>query len=140
MKLSQLFERDETAWLEKMSELVKERRFDRIDHKNLSEYLQDMAIRDRREVLSRLRVLLTHALKWDQQPRKRSRSWQSTISHQKFELADILESRTLKNHALEVLAKAYAGAVKQAAQETGLSEERFPKECPYTLDRLLSDD
>jgi hypothetical protein len=121
-----------------MSQLVKERRFDKIDAKNLSEYLQDMARRDRREVLHRLTTLLTHLLKWDYQPRKRSRSWQLTITDQRDEVEDLLESQTLKNHALEVLPKAYARAAKYASQETGLAEEKFPPECPYSLDEILS--
>jgi hypothetical protein len=139
-KLARLYLEDETAWLELMSQLVKERRFDKIDHKNLSEYLCDMAIRDRREVLSRLTTLLAHRLKWDFQPRKRSRSWALTLLEQQDELEQVLESQTLRNHARDVLAKAYAKAVRRAMKETGLAENRFPEECPYTLDGLLSDE
>jgi hypothetical protein len=62
--LSTLFEQDETAWLEIMADLVSKKRFKEIDHRNLSEYLTDMAIRDRREVKSRLVMLLSHLLKW----------------------------------------------------------------------------
>jgi hypothetical protein len=140
MKLSRLYEADETAWLEKMAQLVKERRYDRLDHKNLSEYLLDMAKRDRREVFNRLAMLLTHLLKWQYQPRKRSRSWSTTIKDQRYELQDLLDSQTLKNHAQEILAKAYQRAIMRAAGETGLAEAKFPKECPYTLDELLSTD
>ncbi|MBY0524814.1 MAG: DUF29 domain-containing protein [Gemmataceae bacterium] len=138
MKLSQLFEADETAWLEQMSGLIKERQFSKLDYKNLQEYLFDMAQRDRREVMSRLTVLLTHLLKWDFQPRKRSRSWQATIAEQQHELQDELESKTLRNHALEILPKAYERAVKRAAIETGLAVRRFPPECPYSLDDVLT--
>jgi hypothetical protein len=53
-------------------------------------------------------------------------------------LQDIFESETLKNHAREVLASVYARAVKQAAKETGLAEDKFPAECPYSLDDVLS--
>ena len=60
-----LYVQDETAWLEHTAGLVAQRRFDEIDHENLSEYLADMARRDRRDVLSRLTVLLAFLLKWD---------------------------------------------------------------------------
>src|SRR5947209_14789070 len=96
-QLSRLYWEDETAWLERTAQLVKERRFDEIDDRNLSEYLNDMASRDKREVLSRLKILLAHRLKWDYQPRKRSRSWELTIIEQRDELEDILESKTLRN-------------------------------------------
>ena len=139
MKLARLYEADETAWLEQMSKLISERRYDELDFRHLSEYLLDMAKRDRREVLHRLTTLLVHLLKWEHQPRKRSRSWQATILTQRHELQDLLESRTLENHAREILPKAYARAIKEAAAETGLVPERFPQECTNTLDELLGE-
>jgi hypothetical protein len=60
--------------------------------------------------------------------------------NQQYDLADELESKTLKNHALEVLPKAYSRAAKLAARETRLSEESFPNECPFTLDEILSEE
>ena len=47
-----LYERDETAWADLTARLVDERRWDEVDADNLSEYLRDMARRDRREVHS----------------------------------------------------------------------------------------
>ena len=47
--LPSLYHEDETAWLESMAHLVAERRFDEFDWDHLSEYLSDMARRDRRE-------------------------------------------------------------------------------------------
>jgi hypothetical protein len=140
MKPSTLYEVDETAWLEEMSRLVKERRFDQLDTENLSEYLHDMAIRDRREVTNRLTTLLAHLLKWDYQPKKRTKSWTKTIRVQRQELEGLLESKTLRAHAEEVLPKVYAKAVKRAADETELAASEFPKDCPYTLDEILADD
>src|SRR3977135_2983878 len=103
-----LFERDETAWLELMPHLAAEGRFAEMDHSNLSEYLADMAKRDRREVSSRLVTLLTHLLKWEHQPDLWTGSWQGTILEQRRELRKLLESGTLHNHALSVLTEAYA--------------------------------
>jgi hypothetical protein len=140
MKLSRLYTADETAWLEKSASLIGEGRYDELDYKHLEVFLWDMAKRDKREVTSRLTTLLTHLLKWDYQPRKRSRSWQVTILTQRDELEDALESKTLKNHAEEVLPRAYARAVVRAAAETGLSEKKFPEECPYSLDEVLAFD
>jgi hypothetical protein len=140
LPLSVLFEQDETAWLETMSQLAAEGRFAEIDYTNLSEYLADMAKRDRREVLSRLIALLTHLLKWHYQPEHRSGSWRGTILEQRRELRELLESGTLHNHAISTLDKAYASACKQAAAETGLVRETFPIECTWDLEALLADD
>ncbi|HKM81947.1 MAG TPA: DUF29 family protein, partial [Candidatus Acidoferrum sp.] len=62
--LPALYERDETAWLEAMAELARDGRAEDLDLGHLAEYLFDMARRDRREVESRLAVLLSHLLKW----------------------------------------------------------------------------
>jgi Domain of unknown function DUF29 len=136
--LATLYEQDETAWLEQTANLVAERRFEDIDLPHLSEYLSDMARRDRREVVSRLRTLLTHLLKWDYQPEKRGRSWQATIHTQRRDLGDLLDSGTLRRHAEEVLTEAYRDAVEQAAIETGLPETTFPASCSMSLDEALT--
>ncbi len=132
-----LYVEDETGWLELTSRLVADRRFDEVDAESLSEYLSDMAIRDRREVMSRLVVLLTHLLKWEHQPMKRSASWNLTIIGQKNELEDIFESRTLRNHAEAILEKAYGRARLMAAGQTGLPESTFPAKCPFDLDAIV---
>jgi hypothetical protein len=135
-----LYDRDETAWLEAMSRLAAQGRYAEMDHANLSEYLSDMAKRDRREVASRLVTLLAHLLKWEHQPAHRSGSWQGTIVEQRRELRKLLESGTLHNHALAVLAECYGDAIRQAAAETALPRETFPVDCPWDLDALLTDD
>ena len=134
-----LYEADETAWLETAADLIRQGRFDEIDCATLAEYLMDMAKRDRREVFSRLVVLLAHLLKWTYQPDHRSGSWRGTILEQQRELRQLLESGTLRNHALAVFADAYADARKQAAAETGLARAAFPQECAWDLDSVLAD-
>src|SRR3989442_6064486 len=129
LDLSVLYERDETAWLEAMSALAASRRYAEMDYVHLSEYLADMAKRDRREVFSRLVVLLAHLLKWRHQPEHRSGSWRGTIRTQRRELRLLLESGTLSNHALSVLRDAYFDARRQAADETELALDLFPSEC-----------
>src|SRR5262245_17032751 len=138
--LAQLYLDDETAWLEETARLVAERRFHDLDVEHLSEFLFDRARRDKREVLSRLTTLLVHLLKWDHQPGQRSNSWQATIAVQRDELGDLLESATLRNHAHEVLGKAYQRALRRASLETGLAEDSFPSECPFTIEAALGEE
>jgi hypothetical protein len=134
-----LYHEDETAWLETMARLLAESRFDELDYAHLSEFLSDVARRDKREVLSRLAVLMAHLLKWDRQPDQRSNSWRATIVVRRQELQDLFESRTLFHYAQEVLAKAYARAVAQASVETGVPEGSFPADCPFPLDAILGE-
>ena len=140
ISLPELYDEDETAWLEEMSRILSERRFHELDAENLSEYLLDMSRRDKREVLSRLTKLLVHLLKSEHQTERRSNSWRATIASQRNELKDLLESKTLLNHAAQVLGKAYGRAVKQAALEAGFDEQLFPAECPFSLNHILGDE
>ncbi len=140
LPLSLLYERDETAWLDVMSALAADGRLAEMDHLNLSEYLAAMAKRDRREVWSRLVVLMTHLLKWDRQPERRGGSWLATILLQRGELRQLLDSGTLDNHAVVTLLEAFADARKRAAAETELPRDQFPTDCPWTVDALIADD
>ena len=139
ISLEMLYEQDETAWLEAMAQLIRSGRLDQLDYTNLARYLEDMAWRDRREVTSRLSILIAHLLKWRHQPKKRFRSWMGSVEIQRQELAELLESKVLRNHAGAILEKAYANGIKQVVAETGLPESIFPGACPFSLDALLSE-
>lgn len=139
MATAALYDVDETAWLELTADLIRSGEFVEIDLDTLADYLTEMARRDRREVFSRLVVLLAHLLKWEHQPDRRSGVWSGTLLEQQRELRQLLESGTLRNHALEVFADAYADARKQAAAETGLPRTVFPEECRWDLEAALAD-
>ena len=53
---------DEVAWLEQSASLIRQGQLSRLDVAHLAEYLEDMAKNERREVRSRLVVLLAHLL------------------------------------------------------------------------------
>ncbi len=139
-RLPVLYEQDETAWLEAMSVLAAEGRVAELDHRNLSEYLADMSKRDRREVFSRLVVLLTHLLKGEYQPEQQTASWRGTIRAQRRELRQLLESGTLRNHAESVFSDAYAEAREQAADETALRVGTFPGVNPWSLVEVMGEE
>ncbi len=138
LALPQLYQADETAWLEAMAELIEAGEYSELDYTNLREYLSDMARRDRREVESRLITLLLHILKWEWQPEHRSRSWHGSILEQRQELDGLIGRGVLRNHAEAVLAEVYQKAVARASTETGLPPADFPAECRYTLDEVLA--
>lgn len=136
--LAALYLADETAWLEQTADLARAGRLGEVDPAALAEYLTDMANRDRREVFSRLVVLLAHLLKWEHQPDRRSGSWRGTIREQRRELRQLLESGTLRRHSEAVFADAYAEARGQAADETDLPAGTFPTDSPWDLDGALT--
>jgi hypothetical protein len=137
-ELASLYLADETDWLDRMAALIREGRYEELDFAHLQEYLTDMANRDRKEVSSRLKVLLTHLLKWDYQPDARTRSWLLSILAQRDELETDVAGGVLRAHALVTLPKVYGKAVRNVVAETGLPESTFPSDCPYTLDDAMT--
>ncbi|MGL6097255.1 MAG: DUF29 domain-containing protein [Fimbriiglobus sp.] len=137
--LADMYTSDEVAYLDETAALLRAGRLDQIDPDTLAEFLTDMANRERRELFSRLVVLITHLLKWEHQPDRRSSSWTLTIREQRRMLEMMLESRTLRKRAADVLAAAYEAGRGDAAAETGLPLSTFPAECPWGVDALLND-
>src|SRR2546430_12756639 len=77
--LSQLYESDETAWLEAMAELIRQDRCGELDYPHLGEYLSDMARRDRRVGESLPATPLAHVLEWEPQPAQLLQSMRASI-------------------------------------------------------------
>ncbi len=139
-KLSVGYEEDFNKWLEQTVDLLKERRFEELDIDNLVDELEGMSKRDKREILSRLKVLLMHLLKWQYHPSQRSPSWETTIRNNREEIAQILQnSPSLKGYPAVVLAQAYRSARQNAASETGLPIASFPEEYPFAIAPILDD-
>lgn len=138
---SNLYDADLLAWLEEQAGYLRANRLDRLDVVHLIEELEDMGGSQRRELKSRLEILLMHMLKRDARPRPRSRSWQSTIVEQRARIDDLLEqSPSLRNGIEEVAQKAFAIAARRAAIESGLKRSAFPAALPYRLAAILEDE
>lgn len=140
-KLSVSYDEDFNRWVEQTIDLLKARRFEELDIDNLIDELEGMSKRDRREILSRLKVLLMHLLKWQYQPSQRSASWETTIRNNREEVAQILQdSPSLNTYPALVLAQAYRSARQNAASETGLPIATFPEDCSFTIASILDND
>jgi Domain of unknown function DUF29 len=133
-----LYERDFCLWIEQQAALLREGRFDELDLANLIEEIEAMARRDKKAIKNNLVVLLTHLLKHRFQPEQRSTSWRgSIVEHRQRLRDDFEESPSLRQHAADVFARAYADARERASAETGLPLRTFPKSSPYTLEQTL---
>ncbi|XWK88973.1 MAG: DUF29 domain-containing protein [Phormidium sp.] len=133
-----LYEQDFYLWIETTAQQLKEGKFDEVDLTNLIEEIESMGRSEKRELKSRLIVLLMHLLKWQYQPEKRSESWRSTISEQRICIEGLLEdSPSLKPLISEVFDDCYQKARLKAADETGIKLNFFPKESPFTLEETL---
>jgi hypothetical protein len=134
--MTSLYEEDYARWAEEMAEKLQNKHFSELDVANLVEEIRDLSKRERDKLLSSIRLILYHLLKWDYQTEKRSRSWQITIERERNNIEFYLEdSPSLKKYLCEEwINKMYRIARLDAAKETGLN---FPKECPYNLQDIL---
>ena len=137
----QLYEQDEHQWIAAQISALADGHLNRLDRANLIEFLTDMTIRDRRELQSRLTVLLHHLLQVQFQPERLTRSWVTTIIEQQSEIRSMIESiPSLGRQAETIAALSYPDAVRRAARETGLPPERFPTISPWTVADSLAFD
>ena len=135
------YDADFYSWTQQTAELIQQGRTDEVDLEHVAEEIADMGKRDRRELRSRLIVLLTHLLKWQMQPVLRSPSWRSTILEQRRQIALVLsDSPSLRRIASHELASLYADAIQDAINETGLPAVTFPPNCTYSLEQILDRD
>ncbi|MDX1977554.1 MAG: DUF29 domain-containing protein [Pseudanabaenaceae cyanobacterium bins.68] len=123
-----LYETDLNLWCEETLTRLKSRDFDHLDIENLIEEIAALASRDRRELQSRLGVLVEHLLK-----RKYVdscydfRGWELTIKEQLRQIEMLLkQSPSLKGYLIDVLPQSYQFALSQV--QIGYPHIDFPKE------------
>lgn len=135
------YEQDLALWYARQAELLRERRFDQLDLENLIEQLDAAVGNLRRELGSRIEVLLIHLLKCEFQRQRISRSWLNTLDEQRSQIAKLLEENpSLRPSAMQVATKVYPIAVRRAARQTDLPRSTFPPANPYSKDQLLDFD
>jgi uncharacterized protein DUF29 len=133
------YERDFYSWLMEQARHIRDGRYEALDRDNLAEEIESLGREQFNKLVSALRVLMLHMLKWDHQPSLRSRSWVLSIEEQRLEVADVLSDNPgLKPRTGEAIARAYRRARIEAAKETGLEEAAFADTCPYSFDDIMS--
>ena len=132
------YEEDFVLWTERQAALIRARQLDLVDWDNVAEEIEAMGSRERRELSTRLKILMMHLLKWQFQPQKRSRSWRATINDQRDEVEQLLQDNPSLRREVEALVrKRYRIARVNAAGETGLALRAFPSRCPYPAEQVL---
>jgi hypothetical protein len=135
------YDKDELEWTEETADLLRKGKLSEIDKETLAEVLEDMGKNLRRELKSKLRVLIMHLLKYQYQPIARSSGWLGTIREQRASMIDLMEdSPSLKKLLSQYLSTEYLNARKGAAIETGIPLSMFPESCQYTLKEIMDDD
>lgn len=135
---SPLYDRDFYAWSREQAELPRARKLAQADIEHIAEEIDSMGRTEKRELISRLSVLMLRLLKWRYQPEKRGSSWEASICVQRYDIEDHLhDNPSLKPLLPQALASAYRGATLEAVAETGLPGSTFPELCLWTVEQAL---
>jgi hypothetical protein len=134
----QLYDQDFFAWANEQAGLLREGRLSEADIDHIAEEIEAMGKSEKRELVSRLTVLLLHLLKWQHKAVFRSTSWGLTLEEQRNRLEDHLaDNPSLKSGYGKTIAAAYRNAVLGAARETGLDRNVFPVVCPWSFEQII---
>lgn len=133
------YDKDFFKWTKNQASLLKKQEFSKMDIENLIEEIESLGRSEKRTLQSYLEVLLMHMLKTTYQPEYHTKSWDLSIRNSRVKARQVLdENPSLKPKLGEIIKKAYELARLGAAQETGLDETLFPKECPWELGAIFS--
>ena len=128
------------AWSLEQAALLRAGRAAEADLAGIAEEIESMGKTEKRELTSRLTVLLLHLLKWRCQPLKRGPSWRLSIANSRDEIADLLaDNPSLKSALDEVMASAFRYARRKAAIGKEMAEEAFRARCPWSFAEATSE-
>ena len=133
-----LYDQDFFAWAQEQAALLRAGRVSEADIDHIAEEIESMGKAEKRELISRLEVLLMHLLKWQFQPDRRGKSWTSTIRVQRNRLESHLgDNPSLKALLPSAIKVSYENARIEAATETDLDEGTFPVVCAWSFDQIM---
>lgn len=139
--LKQLYEVDDSQWLEETVKLINNHQFQELDLENLIEELEDLGREKKNAVASLLEQIIRHLLLlpyWTDESEYNSVHWQTEIYNFRIQLRRRLTTnlRNYLDSELNSIYKDALGFVKIKTQNT----VNFPLECPYSLEQLPDTD
>jgi uncharacterized protein DUF29 len=140
--MGDLYELDFYRWAIEQAAVMRSKRLELealgVDWENVAEELDTLGRSEKRELRSRLGVLLLDLLKWRYQPTHQGASWRRTIERQREAIGELLsDSPSLKPLLDQTTQAACKDARRDAAVESGLSQSTFPLDCPWTAAQVL---
>lgn len=136
------YETDFFGWIQQQASLLRTGRLLEVDRDNLLEELETMGRSEKRELESRMTVLIMHLLKWQFQPHLQGKSWLLTIKNQRKALAKALKDSPSLVRFLNDdnwLQAVWTDAVDDAVIETGYTEDMFPPSPIWEVAQILDE-
>ncbi|RBP09268.1 uncharacterized protein DUF29 [Roseiarcus fermentans] len=137
------YDKDVLLWSQEQAKLLRAGRFAELDVDHLADEIEDVGKSEKRELASRMAVLLAHLLKWSRQPERRGASWRATINDQRKRIALALKATPSLKAAMrdpDWQTDAWLDARSQARKETGLPESDLPDSSPWSMEQAADPD
>jgi hypothetical protein len=135
------YEEDVYGWATHTAELLRSNKMDEVDFDSIIEEIESLGRSEKGQLINRLSLILSHLLKWQYQPARKTRSWDLTIKENRRRFKNILKDNpSLKSKLDEILDDAYYYAKLEAGKETSIDESTFPEVCPYSFEEITSDE
>jgi hypothetical protein len=135
-----LHDSDFYAWSLEQAALLRAGRAGEADLQAIAEEIESMGKTEKRELVSRLTVLLLDLLKSRHQPSHRGKSWRLSIANARNEIIDHFEDNpNLKAVLDRAMEQAYRSARLKAAIETEFDEADFPARCPWSFAEAMDE-
>jgi hypothetical protein len=135
-----LHDSDFYAWSLEQAALLRAGRTGEADLEAIAQEIESMGKTEKRELVSRLTILLLHLLKCRHQPSHRGKSWRLTIADARDDIGDHLEDNpSLKAMLDSAMEQAYRTARRKAAIETEFDEDDFPPRCPWSFAEAMDE-
>ncbi|HZK99756.1 MAG TPA: DUF29 domain-containing protein [Caulobacteraceae bacterium] len=139
--MSTAYETDVVAWANEQAALLRAGKFSALDIEHIADEVEDVGKSEKRELASRMAVLLAHLLKWRFQPERQGRSWRRTIDGQRRAIAIHLKNVPGLKPSFadaEWWQVVWTDAATKAFDDAGLQE--IPEACPWSPDQILDPD
>lgn len=139
-----LYEQDFYLWIQTTVKLLSEGKLKELDIENLIEEIDSMGRREKKELKTRLIVLIEHLLKlqyWTEEKDYNARSWRNTVVEQRRQIAySLADSPSLKSILNDVFLECYQDARNDTLRKYELPSELFPEDSPFSLLDVLNAD
>jgi len=134
-------DQDYDLWLQEQANLLRSRSFNELDINNLIEELEALVRGEKSAVESFTYQIMLHFLLvdyWQEESQRNRNHWKAEVSSFQFQLSNKITTN-LVNHLRQRLPKLYNKAKKTAMLKTELNQ-RFPDNCPYSLEDILGEE
>ncbi|MTJ29734.1 DUF29 domain-containing protein [Aphanizomenon sp. UHCC 0183] len=139
-----LYEQDFYLWIQTTLTLLRERKLEQLDIENLIEEIDSMGRNEKKELKTRLVVLIEHLLKlqyWTEEKDYNARGWRNAVVEQRRQIAYTLaDSPSLKGILDDVFLDCYTDARNDTINKYQLPPTLFPEEPSFSLVQVLNPD